>query len=107
MIKLNGNPSGDLGQVYFAKGISSSLNTLVKGFLAADGILDARLDGLDASIEDINKQREALDSKAVALEARYRAKFNGLETIISQMNTTQSFLSSALTKFVDPMAFKK
>ena len=107
VIKLNGNPSGDLGQVYFAKGISSSLNTLVKGFLAADGILDARLDGLDASIEDINKQREALDSKAVALEARYRAKFNGLETIISQMNTTQSFLSSALTKFVDPMAFKK
>ena len=107
VLKLNGNPSGDLGQVYYAKGISSSLESLVKGFLATDGILDARLDGLDSSIKDINKQREALDSKAGALEARYRRQFNGLETIISQMNTTQSFLNSALNQLVDPLAFKK
>jgi len=38
----------------------------------------------------------------VALEARYRKQFNGLETLISQLNGTQTFLNSALSGFVDP-----
>ena len=30
-----------------------------------------------------------------------------LETLISQLNTTQSFLTTALSQFVKPLAFKK
>ena len=106
-LKILGNATGDLGTVSFAQGLASPLNTLITGLLADDGLVDARLDGLQSSITDIANQRETLELRAQSLEKRYRTQFNGLETLISQLNTTQSFLTTALSQFVDPLSFRK
>ena len=106
-LKILGNATGDLGTVSFTRGLASPLNTLITGLLADDGLVDARLDGLNSSIKDITSQRETLELRAQALEKRYRNQFNGLETLISQLNTTQSFLTTALSQFVDPLSFRK
>jgi len=106
-LKILGNASGDLGSVGFTLGIASPLNNLITQLLADDGLIDAKLDGLSSSVADITSQREALALRADALEKRYRNQFNGLETLISQLNTTQSFLTTALSQFVDPLSFKK
>ena len=106
-LKILGNATGDLGTVSFAQGLASPLNTLITGLLADDGLVDARLDGLNSSIKDITSQRETLQLRSESLEKRYRNQFNGLETLISQLNTTQSFLTTALSQFVKPLAFKK
>ena len=106
-LKILGNATGDLGTVSFTQGLASPLNTLITGLLADDGLVDARLDGLQSSITDITNQRETLELRAQSLEKRYRSQFNGLETLISQLNTTQSFLTTALSQFVKPLAFKK
>ena len=106
-LKILGNATGDLGTVSFAQGLASPLNTLIAGLLADDGLVDARLDGLQSSITDITNQRETLELRAQSLEKRYRTQFNGLETLISQLNTTQSFLTTALSQFVDPLSFRK
>ena len=106
-LKILGNATGDLGTVSFAQGLASPLNTLIAGLLADDGLVDARLDGLKSSITDITNQRETLELRAQSLEKRYRTQFNGLETLISQLNTTQSFLTTALSQFVDPLSFRK
>jgi len=106
-LKILGNATGDLGTVSFTQGLASPLNTLITGLLADDGLVDARLDGLQSSITDITNQRETLELRAQSLEKRYRNQFNGLETLISQLNTTQSFLTTALSQFVDPLSFRK
>ena len=106
-LKILGNATGDLGTVSFTQGLASPLNTLITGLLADDGLVDARLDGLQSSITDIANQRETLELRAQSLEKRYRTQFNGLETLISQLNTTQSFLTTALSQFVDPLSFRK
>jgi len=106
-LKILGNATGDLGTVSFAQGLASPLNTLIAGLLADDGLVDARIDGLNSSIKDITSQRETLQLRSESLEKRYRNQFNGLETLISQLNTTQSFLTTALSQFVKPLAFKK
>jgi len=106
-LKISGNAAGDLGTVSFTRGLASPLNTLIAGLLADDGLVDARLDGLSSSIKDITSQRETLQSRSESLEKRYRSQFNGLETLISQLNTTQSFLTTALSQFVDPLSFRK
>ena len=106
-LKILGNATGDLGTVSFTQGLASPLNTLIAGLLADDGLVDARLDGLNSSIKDITSQRETLQLRSESLEKRYRNQFNGLETLISQLNTTQSFLTTALSQFVKPLAFKK
>lgn len=106
-LRILGNASGALGTVNFNTGLVSPLEALIEGLLAENGLVDARLDGLQSSISDITKQREALELRAQALEKRYRNQFNGLETLISQLNTTQSYLTTALSQFVDPLSFKK
>ena len=106
-LEILGNATGDLGTVSFTQGLASPLNTLIAGLLADDGLVDARLDGLNSSIKDITSQRETLQLRSESLEKRYRNQFNGLETLISQLNTTQSFLTTALSQFVKPLAFKK
>ena len=94
--------SGNIGNVVFTRGIASRLDSLLASILDADGLIEAKIEGLEKSVNDIGDQRERLDYRAVALEARYRKQFNGLETLISQLNGTQTFLNSALSGFVDP-----
>ena len=106
-LKILGNATGDLGSVGFTLGVASPLNNLITQLLADDGLIDAKLDGLNARVLDITSQRETLTLRADALERRYRNQFNGLETLISQLNTTQSFLTTALSQFVDPLSFRK
>jgi flagellar hook-associated protein 2 len=106
-LKILGNATGDLGSVGFTLGVASPLNSLITQLLADDGLIDAKLDGLANSVSDITSQRESLALRADALEKRYRNQFNGLEILISQLNTTQSFLTTALNQFVDPLSFRK
>lgn len=106
-LRVPGNATGDLGTVAVTLGIANPLDKLITDLLADDGLIDAKLDGLNSSITDITEQRSALELRAAALEKRYRNQFNGLETLISQLNTTQSFLTTALSQFVDPLSFKK
>jgi flagellar hook-associated protein 2 len=101
-LKIIGNASGDLGTVVFSEGIANPLANLVSGLLAEDGLIDARLDGLEGSVANISNQRDSLELRAEALEKRYRLQFSGLETLIAQLNTTQTFLSQALSGFVEP-----
>jgi flagellar hook-associated protein 2 len=101
-LEVLGNASGDLGTVSFSRGIAVQVNSLITDLLASDGLIEARLDGLNSSVKDLSSQRDALELRANALEKRYRSQFNGLETLIAQLNTTQTYLSQALSGFVEP-----
>jgi flagellar hook-associated protein 2 len=106
-LQVLGGASGNLGTVAYGIGIGSQLDSLLTDLLATDGLVDARLTGITASIADITSQREALQLRATSLEALYRAQFNNLETLIAQLNTTQTFLNAALTNFIEPLSFRK
>jgi flagellar hook-associated protein 2 len=101
-LEILGNATGDLGTISFSRGIAVQVNSLITDLLASDGLIEARLDGLNSSVKDLSSQRDALELRANALEKRYRSQFNGLETLIAQLNTTQTYLSQALSGFVEP-----
>jgi len=80
----------------------------LEDLLSSDGLIEARLNGLEASIDDIEDARLDLETRAANLEAIYRNQFNGLETLIASINETGSFLTQALsTSFIEPLSFKK
>ena len=107
VLKIDSGATGDLGSVAYSKGLMTDIDSLVTELLSASGPLESRIKGLADSVSDIAEQREALQRRVSSLESRYRQQFNGLETLISQLNTTQSFLTTALSQFVDPLSFKK
>ena len=107
-LQILGGASANLGTVYYSQGLASNLDAVIDDLLGSSGLIQARLDGLEASIDDLEDSRLALETRATNLEAIYRDQFNGLETLISSINETGSFLSQALsTSFIEPLSFKK
>lgn len=79
-------------------GLGSRINTLVSGLIFGnDAVLNGRIDGLNTSIKGVDTRRTAQNLRLAAIEQRYNAQFSALDTLISKMNTTSSFLTQQLS----------
>lgn len=95
-ILVSGGALGARGSVSFSQGYAYTLNSLVTSLLATDGALNARTSGITDSITSISKQRDALAARLVGIEARYRTQFTNLDTMLSSMNQTSTYLTQQL-----------
>jgi len=77
-------------------GFATRMDNFVYGYSRFDGIVQGRLDGLDNRISDINEQRVTLDQRVAKIEQRYRAQFQLLDQMMSQLNNTSSYLAAQL-----------
>jgi flagellar hook-associated protein 2 len=78
------------------EGFATRLASLASSLQQSDGLIDAREDGLR---EQLDRNQEAQDRFSVRLEsieARIRAQFTALDTLVSQLNNTGSFLTQQL-----------
>lgn len=96
VVSIRGSAIGDRGSVSLSVGYAAQLNNLVKDYVSDTGLLAARTDGLQDSIERVTKQEEAMQVRLAAVEARYRAQFVALDVLMTQMQTTQSYLTQQL-----------
>ena len=83
-------------------GYVSRLVSVVDSFTGSDGILDTRTDGIQNSIDGLALQNEALNQRLVSLEARLLRQFNGLDSLLAQLNNTSNFLSAQLANIPTP-----
>lgn len=95
-VRYSENQTGKIGSVTVTQGLAYQLNQTISQILADDGLLDARVDGLGASVTAIGKQREALQRRLNDMEKRYLAQYNSLDTMISKMQSTSNYLSQQL-----------
>ena len=95
-IKVNGGALGARGTINFTIGYAAQLDNIITKLLSDDGLLKVRTDGMQSSITRLDKQTEALNVRLAAVEARYRAQFNKLDSLLSSMSSTSSFLTQQL-----------
>jgi len=95
-LTIAGDTIGSRGTFGFSQGYAYQLNTLAAGYLGAQGALTSRTTGLNKTVADITKQRDAFSVRLVDIEARYRKQYSALDTMIASMNTTTSFLTQQL-----------
>lgn len=93
---INGGPLGARGSVNFSRGYADRLNKLAEDLLADDGIIATRVDGINASIKDIDRRQEDFIKRLDMTEARYRAQFTALDVMLSSLNQTSQFLQQQL-----------
>jgi flagellar hook-associated protein 2 len=93
---ISGGALGSRGKVTFSQGYAYQLDKLVDSFLGSNGILTSRTDGVNTSIKDIESRRVTLTRRLETIEARYRKQFVSLDTLISSMNRTSSYLQQQL-----------
>ena len=73
-------------------GIAIRLDSVLNEYTKSDGIIDNKTDGLNTTIDGIESEFEKLQNSLDALEERLLAQFAALDILVSQLNSTASFL---------------
>ena len=74
----------------------SAFKAATEGLVGTDGAIVNRTLGLTDSVKRIEKQYEAVEFRLTQIEARYRKQFSSLDTLLSNMNQTSTYLTQQL-----------
>jgi flagellar hook-associated protein 2 len=76
--------------------VSKAINAAATSLLGASGPVTSKTDGINRSIKDIGSRRSDLQHRLEMTQQRYQKQFSGLDTLLSGMNKTSSFLTQQL-----------
>lgn len=79
-------------------GLAVRLDAALAPYLGSGGLLDARNQGLNATIRDIGQRRTALEQRLAAVEERLFRQFNALDTLLAELQSTSNFLTQQLNQ---------
>jgi len=77
--------------------LGESIESRFARFDGAQGLVAARIDGLEARLDGIDDRRTRLDRRMESVQARYQREFSALDGLIAGMNQTSSYLSAQLS----------
>ena len=95
-LHIAGGALGARGTVTFSHGYAFQLGQYLDTVLGNDGSLKARTNGIDSSIKSLDQRQAQLEARLTQIEKRYRAQFTALDSMISSMNSTSTFLTQQL-----------
>jgi len=78
------------------QGYAFRLDALMDDVLASDGILKAREDGINSSIDSIQDGIERMEVRLQIVESRLRDQFTALDSLVANMTATGNFLTQQL-----------
>ncbi|UQB42719.1 flagellar filament capping protein FliD [Thiomicrospira microaerophila] len=94
-----GGAIGSRGTIDFTQGFASRLfETINNNITKDDGLVSQRLESLDMRNERLEERREKIDARYEKLEMKYRLQFSMLQSILSGMDQTRSFLDATYNR---------
>lgn len=88
---------GSVGRLFGStEGVAAKLNALIDQAIGTEGQLTGRTQQLNESKRALTRERDSLDARMEAVERRYRAQFTALDSMLSGMQTTSSYLARQL-----------
>lgn len=77
--------------------VGAAIKSAADNVLGTTGPLANETDGINRSIKDIGSRRIDIQRQLDVTQARYQAQFSALDTLLSSMNSTSSFLTQQLS----------
>jgi len=74
-------------------GLAGKLGGALDKWVGNDGILETRTDNLNKQLSDLDDRQSELDSRMQALTTRYTRQFSTLDTLLTKLNSTSSYLT--------------
>jgi flagellar hook-associated protein 2 len=84
------------GVIAFANSAGESLDSLTETYLGSGGTINSRQESIQQGIEDISDERLALEDRLARIESSLIKKYSALDTLLSGLQQTSSFISSQL-----------
>lgn len=81
-----------------AEGVGARLYEALDNMLLDDAALTKRAESLQTNKRDIAKRTDALDARMEIVQQRYLKQFTALDTLLSQLQSTSSYLVQQLAK---------
>lgn len=78
------------------EGLAAKLSRFAEQALGSSGVVTSRTDGLTKSLKDIDTRKEALNARMERIEKQLRAQYVALDSLMSRMNQTSTFLTQQL-----------
>jgi flagellar hook-associated protein 2 len=95
-LSITGGVSGARGDINFSQGYAVLLSSLSTNFIGTSGVITGRTTGLNNSIKSISDQKAKFQTHLNDLQKMYTTQFNALDTMLSSMQSTQSYLTQQL-----------
>jgi flagellar hook-associated protein 2 len=96
-IKIIGGTSGNRGIINYTQGFAYQLNQLGSSFVGDNGLILARTDGITGSMKKLDNDILRMQDRLTTLQKHYQTQFSALDTTMTKMNSTTSFLTQQLT----------
>lgn len=93
---LTQNPGAVGNLLTGSAGIATRMQSQLTNALAFDGLFADETNGFQSRLTSIQQQQQALQTRATQLTQMYTKQFSALDALMSQMQSTSSYLTSAL-----------
>jgi flagellar hook-associated protein 2 len=77
-------------------GFAASFTTLTEFYTQSGGLIDGRIDSKTAQLSKIDDERVAFNLRIDSLEARLYSQYNAMDLLVSNLNSTSSYLQQQL-----------
>jgi flagellar hook-associated protein 2 len=77
-------------------GFATTFNARLSAYIDTDGLIASRTEGINSTISSITKQYDTLETRLTTTEARIRAEYTSLDTLISSLSQTSTYLTQQL-----------
>jgi flagellar hook-associated protein 2 len=74
-------------------GFSRQLGDQLASWVGDHGVLAGRTDSISQQLKDLGTRQTALNASMDDLTARYKAQFTALDTLMSKLNSTSTYLT--------------
>ena len=81
------------------QGFASRLSNLADSFLASDGLIDSRQDGLNSRIKTNETLQERAEYRLEKKELALRKQYASLDSLLGSMQTMSAYLTNAFSSF--------
>ena len=95
-VRILGDQTGSRGSITFVEGVAERTVDLVSSFVGADGAIESRTEGLNRDLEQIQENQARLEERIAAYRERLVSQFTAADSLISQLNSTQDYVSQQL-----------
>lgn len=76
--------------------VGTAYNQSIERVIGLSGSIKISTDSMNNMIRDLDKRQEAIELRLTTIETRYRRQFSALDTLMSNMGQTSSYLAQQL-----------
>lgn len=95
-LKVTGDDSNIRGTVSFTQGFAYQFTQLAKSLQGENSAIQSRIDGMNKSIAQVEKEYSTYEERIARTEEMYRQKFINLDVLLAQLQSTSNYLVTQL-----------